>query len=288
MRYIIIDLEWNNGYSKEQHGFLNEIVEIGAIALDEQLEVIDTYTQLIKPSLVKKLSNRFINLTKITPEEVNENGVSFDEAIESFREWCGEEENVFLSWSNSDLYVLLKNFELHTGDVVVDFMDNYCDAQRFCMRVLQIPFGNQIGLANCAEMLEISVDTESLHRALADCYLTAKCLDSVFDDERLKKHIKVCDRAFFERLMFKPYLVTEAKCDVFDLDKVEIQCPICQSKMDKLAKHTTLNKSFCVPTHCKKCNKKFWSYVRAKVTYDGVEIYKHSVAMNKKRAKKIK
>lgn len=287
MRYIIIDLEWNNGYSSKQHGFLNEIVEIGAVMLSDKLEVIDTYTQLIKPSLVKKLSNRFKELTKITPEEVEEKGVSFDEAISSFRDWCGEEENVFLSWSNSDLYVLLKNFELHTGDVVVDFMDNYCDIQRFCMRVLGIPFSNQIGLANCAEMLEISVDTQSLHRALSDCYLTAECLDAVFDEKRLKKHIKPCDRAFFERLMFKPYLVTQAKCDVFDLDKVDIFCPICGSKMDKLAKHTTLNKSFCVPTKCNKCNKKFWSYVRAKVTYDNVEVYKRSVEMNKKRAKKI-
>lgn len=288
MRYIIIDLEWNNGYSKEHHCFLNEIVEIGAIMLNDQLEIIDTYTQLIKPSLVKKLSNRFKNLTKIAPEEVENYGVGFDEAISSLRDWCGEEENVFLSWSNSDLYVLIKNFELHTGDVAVDFMDNYCDAQRFCMRVLQIPFANQIGLANCAEMLDISVDTEKLHRALADCYLTAECLNAVFDEQRLKKHIKTCDRAFFERLMFKPYLVTEAKSDVFDLDKVDIFCPICDSKMDKLAKPTTLNKSFCVPTQCKNCNKKFWSYVRAKVTYDGVEVYKRSVLMNKKRARGIK
>ncbi len=288
MKYIIIDLEWNNGYSKEQHCFVNEIVEIGAVMLDEQLEIIDTFTQLIKPSLVKKFTKRFVDLTKITAQEVEEKGVYFDEAFSRFRDWCGEEENVFLSWSNSDLFVLIKNFQLHTGDVVVDFMDNYCDAQRFCMRVLQIPFGHQIGLANCAEMLDISVDTTVLHRALADCYLTVECLNAVFDEPRLKKHIKVCDRSFFERLIFKPYLVTEPQSDMFDLNGEDIFCPICDSKMDKLARPTVLNKSFCIPTSCKKCNKKFWSYVRAKVTYDGVEVYKRSVEMNKRRAKKIK
>lgn len=288
MKYIIIDLEWNNGYSKHHHCFVNEIIEIGAVMLDEQLEIVDTFTQLIQPSYVKKFSKRFVELTKITAQEVEENGMSFDEAVNRFRDWCGEEENVFLSWSNSDLFALIKNFELHTGDVIVDFMDNYCDAQRFCMRVMQIPFGQQIGLAKCAEMLDISVDTEALHRALADCYLTVECLNAVFDEARLKKHIKVCDRSFFERLIFKPYLVTEPKSDVFDLNSEDVFCPICKSKMDKLSKPTILNKSFCIPTNCKKCNKKFWTYIRAKVTYDGVEVYKRSVKMNKKRAKKIK
>lgn len=288
MKYIVIDLEWNNGYSKQYHCFVNEIIEIGAVMLDEQLEIVDTFTQLLQPSYVKKLSKRFVDLTKITAQEVEENGVSFDEAINRFRDWCGEEENVFLSWSNSDLFALIKNFELHTGDVIVDFMDNYCDAQRFCMRVMQMPFNQQIGLAKCAEMLDISVDTEKLHRALADCYLTVECLNAVFDEARLKKHIKVCDRSFFERLIFKPYLVTEPGSDVFDLNSEDVFCPICKSKMDKLSKPTILNKSFCIPTSCKNCNKKFWTYIRAKVTYDGVEVYKRSVKMNKKRAKKIK
>lgn len=288
MKYIVIDLEWNNGYSKQHHCFVNEIIEIGAVMLDEQLEIVDTFTQLLQPSYVKKLSKRFVDLTKITAQEVEENGVSFDEAINRFRDWCGEEENVFLSWSNSDLFALIKNFELHTGDVIVDFMDNYCDAQRFCMRVMQMPFNQQIGLAKCAEMLDISVDTEKLHRALADCYLTVECLNAVFDEARLKKHIKVCDRSFFERLIFKPYLVTEPGSDVFDLNSEDVFCPICKSKMDKLSKPTILNKSFCIPTSCKNCNKKFWTYIRAKVTYDGVEVYKRSVKMNKKRAKKIK
>ena len=56
MKYVIFDLEWNNAFDyKEQKG-LNEIIEIGAVKLDEDLNIADTYTQLIKPKLSKKLS----------------------------------------------------------------------------------------------------------------------------------------------------------------------------------------------------------------------------------------
>ncbi len=33
---------------------MNEIIEIGAVKLDENLKVIDTFKQLIKPKLYKK------------------------------------------------------------------------------------------------------------------------------------------------------------------------------------------------------------------------------------------
>ena len=35
MNYIIFDLEWNNAYSYVSKGFMNEIIEIGAVKLNE-------------------------------------------------------------------------------------------------------------------------------------------------------------------------------------------------------------------------------------------------------------
>ena len=35
MQYIFLDLEWNNAYSKIHHRFVNEIIEIGAVKLNE-------------------------------------------------------------------------------------------------------------------------------------------------------------------------------------------------------------------------------------------------------------
>ena len=70
MYYIIFDLEWNNAYNyKTKKGF-NEIIEIGAVKLDRNFNIVGTFKQLIKPQVSKKLSSRFKNLTHITSEEI--------------------------------------------------------------------------------------------------------------------------------------------------------------------------------------------------------------------------
>ena len=38
MQYIILDLEWNTAFDKRRKEFVNEIIEFGAVKLDEQLK----------------------------------------------------------------------------------------------------------------------------------------------------------------------------------------------------------------------------------------------------------
>ena len=38
---MILDLEWNTAYSKSEGQFINEIIEFGAVKLNEKLKVID-------------------------------------------------------------------------------------------------------------------------------------------------------------------------------------------------------------------------------------------------------
>jgi inhibitor of KinA sporulation pathway (predicted exonuclease) len=290
LNYIIFDLEWNNAYSHALNKPMNEIIEIGALKLDEKLNIVDSYKQLIKPQLTKKLSSRCKNLTNITNEEISQNGTSFESAINDFSMWSRGQNNVFMSWSNSDLYVLSSNFLRFLGDCKVNFMPNYCDAQKYCMSF--IPRGenesnNQIGLSKCAEILGIDFDSSKLHRALADCYLTAECLKAVFDKNALSKFIQPCDNTFFERLIYKPYMICEPVCDLFNINDVELLCPNCNSSLKKITNIELRNKSFCFATRCTKCKKSYWTYVRAKKTYDDVVVSKRLVLMNKKRARRI-
>ena len=55
MQYIVIDLEWNGGYSRKAHGYFNEIIEVGAVRLNETLEVVDTFQANVRPVVSKKL-----------------------------------------------------------------------------------------------------------------------------------------------------------------------------------------------------------------------------------------
>ena len=286
MFYVIFDLEWNNAYDYKLKKGVNEIIEIGAIKLDEKLNIIDTFKQLIKPKLSKKLSSRFKNLTHISMEEIDNSGVAFEEAIADFSRWSGGENSVFLSWSNSDLYVLIDNFKKFMGVSSVDFIKKYADLQKYCQSFIENDNANQISLAHCAELFEINVDTENLHRALEDCYLSSECFKKVFNS-KFSEYVVDCDKAFFERLVFKPYFLTKNISEDYNVNNEVLNCPYCKSNMRVLKKYESINKSFRTVCECTKCGKKFWAFVRAKKTYDGIVVTKKINIMNKKRAEKF-
>lgn len=287
MNYIIFDLEWNNAYNYSTGKGMNEIIEIGAIKLDEKFNMIDTFKQLIKPKLSKKLSGRFKDLTHISNQEVLENGIPFDEAITDFSNWCGEDDNIFMSWSDSDLYALIDNFKKFMGTTSISFFKKYVDMQKYCQSFIENIDNNQISLINCAQKFDISADTENLHRALEDCYLSAKCVEKVFDVDKFNSYIVNCDNNFFERLVYKPYIITKPVSSNYNIYKEKLECPICKKQLKMIKNYELINKSFRAICECKNCRKKYWIYIRVKKEYDKVNVSKKISVMNKKRAKTI-
>lgn len=287
MNYIVFDLEWNNAYSYSANGFVNEIIEIGAVKLDEHLTIVDTFKQLVKPKITKKLSSRCKKLTNITNDEIKLNGIPFKQAFTDFAQWSSGEGNVFLSWSNSDLYVLADNYRMILKTLDISFIKKYCDAQKYCMSFIEQDDSNQVSLSNCCELFDIDIDVSKLHRALTDCYLEAECFKKVYDKSKLSGFIVECDADFFHRLMFKPYLITKPTGADFNVYEQILHCPNCDGELVRLKKYECVNKSFRCPTKCLSCKKSYWTTVRAKQTYDGVKVSVKSFDMNKKKAKKI-
>ena len=83
--YIIFDLE-ATCIEDRSIQFTNEIIEIGAVKLDEQLNQIDTFQLFIKPTLNPILSDFCIDLTTITQAEVDQ-GEDFKDALQHFANW---------------------------------------------------------------------------------------------------------------------------------------------------------------------------------------------------------
>ena len=44
MYYIIMDLEWNNAFVHRTKSFMNEIIEVGAVMLNEELEELSEFS----------------------------------------------------------------------------------------------------------------------------------------------------------------------------------------------------------------------------------------------------
>jgi inhibitor of KinA sporulation pathway (predicted exonuclease) len=286
MEYIIFDLEWNNAYNYKTKTGINEIIEIGAVKLNSRLQIVDTYKQLIKPKISKKLGSRFKNLTNITMDEINKSGVDFERAFSEFAYWSKGNDTVFLSWSKSDLYTLVDNFIKFKGTAHIDFITKYADAQQYCMQFLDVPNGNQVSLSHCAEFFEIDLSNQNLHRALEDCYAEAYCFKKVFDKDKFSNFVNICDNSFFERLVFKPYHLSP-KDREFNIKDVQLICPECSGNIKVLKEYDYVNKAFRSAGQCENCKKKFWIFVRAKKTYDDIIVSNRLVEINKKRAKHI-
>jgi DNA polymerase III epsilon subunit-like protein len=58
MSYVILDLEWNSAYSYKLKRFVNEIIEFGAVRLDNELNIESTFSSLVKPKIGRKLNGQ--------------------------------------------------------------------------------------------------------------------------------------------------------------------------------------------------------------------------------------
>lgn len=80
---MVSDLEWNSAYYHKKGAFINEIIEIGAVKLDENLNVISTFETVIKPTTGAKLRGFVKELTHITNDDLKR-GKTFSSAISDF------------------------------------------------------------------------------------------------------------------------------------------------------------------------------------------------------------
>lgn len=273
MKYIVLDLEWTNGQSKVLKKSINEIIEIGALRIDENLNICDTYKQLVKPHFTGALSWRVKSLTHITSEEIEEQGIELSDALSDFSDWVGEDDAVFLTWSNTDIYVLAEACDYYKNKINIDFIKKYADAQKYCQPFIKdIEQSNQISLINAANKLEIENDEDSLHRALADCLLTAKCFIKCFDEQKFKNYVHTCDKRFFEKLMFKAYLINDLESAGISLEDYQNLCPECNFPMKQVKKWENINNAFRSVFQCKRCKGRFYVTYRFKQQYDRIDV----------------
>lgn len=181
MNYIVLDLEWNQTYFpknmiKEPVLLRGEIVQIGAVKLNDGFRVVDTFKAMVAPKYYKKMHKRVSKLTGITTGQLQE-GQPFPVVFEQFKAWCGQP-CVFLTWGPDDINMLRDNVLLHALDAQW-LPDTYN---------VQIIFGDQIlrerrqmALTDAMELLHQPALVA--HDALNDARNTA-CICGCLDMEK--------------------------------------------------------------------------------------------------------
>ena len=273
MQYIIMDLEWNSAYSRKKQGFINEIIEIGAVKLDVQFQKIDTFSILVKPSVSKRLQGRVKALTHLSNEDVQD-GVPYATAMQQFSAWVGDAENVFLTWGDGDIRAMLQNNMFFLQIETLPFMQNYVDIQSYCQQRLQLSKTQQVGLSDAAEKMGLDPNTYAHHRALDDSLLTADCFKTVYDAETFAGFLRPCNADFYARLTFKPYFLRDMHDASIPKGTFDCVCDVCGGKLKKEKNWRAQNHAFFGVFYCKKCNRHIRYTVRCKQLYDRLDIRK--------------
>ena len=192
MRHIVIDLEMNK-IEKQFKGALklsSEIIELGAVRMDEHFNIIDSYQTYVSPDY-GKMDEHIIELTGITDDKLI-GAPKFSKALDMFSAWVGPERTQFYSWSLSDLrqFQNESRFKEYQNKIMKKMEKNWHDFQDEYSKQLGIEKKVRLDQAISAADYEFA---GAPHTALADAVNTAEIL-------RLSKK-----PAEFERIM-KPVL----------------------------------------------------------------------------------
>lgn len=108
----VIDVE-STCWKSQCRDQISDIIEIGITVLDfETLEIISTESIIIKPKH-STVSEFCTQLTTLTPEFVEKNGISFAEAAEILQGKYSPKDRLFASWGDYDRKMFERQFELH-------------------------------------------------------------------------------------------------------------------------------------------------------------------------------
>lgn len=172
-QFIIYDLEatcWRSRAPKKV-----EVIEIGAVKVNEFLEITDEFCAFIRPMLHPQISDFCTQLTSITQSDI-EDAPAFDEAVADFESWIAPNEvrTVLMSWGEFDKRQLLHDSDLH--HLELPWLRYHACLQHHYSKWKGSK--NQIGLKSALKMEGLSY-SGTQHRAIEDARNMARLFQAI-------------------------------------------------------------------------------------------------------------
>ena len=272
MNYIILDLEWNQsarGKNYENKKLPFEIIQIGAVKLNEAGEVQDVFNCVVRPSVYKKLHSAVKEVVALTDQELRE-GVSFQEAFLRLMQFC-EDEYIFCTWGSQDLWQLQQNMQFYHIENAFPKAMRYYDVQKLFSIVFEDGKLRRT-VEHAVDVLGFEKDL-MFHSAINDARYVAKIFKYLMENKEamervsvdyykppLTKKEEVCLRfKTYSKYIYRVFPSKEEAME--DKGVCTIKCPICKTALRKKVMWFTGNtkKYYCVA----KCP--FHGYVKGKI-----------------------
>lgn len=237
MNYIVFDLEWNqspDGKKCTNKKIPFEIIEIGAVKLNEEREVTDVFHRIIRPQVYTWIHDSIRDVIHVDYKDLRD-GISFPQAAREFLEWCGTD-YAFCTWGNQDLTELQRNLKYYDMICLLPGPVYYYDVQKL--------FSWFHEHKKLRRGLEYAVDTmqiekgQRFHRAREDAEYTAEIFRrmdrdtvmpyfsvDVFQNPRKRKEELHISYPFYDKYVSREFADKEKIMK--DREVTSTRCPLC-------------------------------------------------------------
>jgi len=246
MNYIVFDLEWNQsntGREKEVEKLPFEIIEIGAVKIDDTCVTTGEFHELIRPQVYREMHHITGKLIQLNMKEL-EKGEDFPKTMEAFLDWCGSGEYLFCTWGSLDLMELQRNMKYYDMTPLSEGPIAYLDVQKL-FSIAYEDGKKRRSLEFAIDFLEIEKDIP-FHRAFTDAYYTGKVLTAIMEHHRgVLKNVSFdvfhppVNRESEVKIQFDTYMKYisrsfAGKAEAFrDNEVVSTKCYLCHRNLKK-------------------------------------------------------
>lgn len=284
MATVVLDLEWNGAYCKRVGGYFNEIIEIGAVRLDKKMNIEARFDAVIRPRVSRKLTHWVTDLTGYTDAELK-SGTTFEDAMEQLHRFVGDKDVVLLTWSTTDLLVLMENCRYYYGRDEIPFITHYMDLQAYAQSRRECDPGHQIGLSKFAELLGMDCASFDLHHAIDDSVLSAAILKQVYDKRSFAAAVHPVGDEFYRRVTFKPSYVSDLNDPIVNKKHFRFRCQQCRKVLVEKEKWRFFHQKFQNKLRCPKCGAEYLGRVQIRRLFDGASVKRRLLPKTEKAEK---
>lgn len=272
MNYIILDLEWNQsakGKRYENQALPFEIIQIGAVKVNEDGKIQGTFDCVVRPNVYRKLHSAVKEVVALSEKELKA-GVPFSEAFMQLMQFC-ENDYVFCTWGAQDLWQLQQNMQFYQIENAFPKVMKYYDVQKLFSIVFEDGKLRRT-VEHAVDVLGLEKDL-MFHSAVNDARYVARIFPHLLENKEamervsvdyykppLNKKEEVCLR--FKTYSKYVYRVFPSKEEAMeDKGVTSIKCPICRTSLRRKVMWFSGNskKYYCVA----KCP--FHGFVRGKI-----------------------
>lgn len=242
MNFIVLDLEWNQsntGMEPEVKTMPFEIIDIGAIKLNEDKVMVGEYNQLIKPTVYQHMHRITGDLIHLHMKDLQK-GKPFVEVMEEFLSWCGED-YIFCTWGPLDLFELQRNMHYYGMEPLGSEPIRFLDIQKLFSIAYEDKKARR-SLEYATDYLNIKKDIP-FHRAFGDAYYTAEILacieDGVLENYSIDTYILPKSRKEEIHVLFSDYVkyisreFEDKQKALEDREVISTKCYLCHKNIRK-------------------------------------------------------